>query len=188
MAKANAALSRWVVDQAAASYGPAAERIAELGPGPGIGLEALLAQYPDARVWGVDISTLMLSASRKRNRAAVDAGRLTLLEGGVATLGSCAPLDIVMANHVLYFWRDPVAELTELRSSLRPGGLLALGYQLRANMPAMAQKRFPEAGHRVYETDADVAAIASAAGFSTVLHQVKGSSEAPEGRVMLATA
>lgn len=188
MAKGNAALSHWVVDRAADHLGGAPERVAELGPGPGVGLEALLAKFPDAKVWGIDISSVMLSQSRKRNRAAVEAGRLTLLEGGIATVGACAPADVVMANHVLYFWKDPVAELAELRSFLRPGGLLALGYQLRPNMPAMAQKRFPAAGHRLYETEAEVTAVAMAGGFSSVVHEVKGPAEAPEGRIMVATA
>ena len=188
MAKGNAALSRWVVEQAATHHGAPVSRVAELGPGPGVGLEALLAQFPDAQVWGIDRSSVMLSQSRKRNRAAVTAGRLTLLEGGVPTLGASAPADIVMANHVLYFWPDPTAELTELRSFLRPGGLLALGYQLRQNMPAMAQKRFPAAGHRLYEAEDDVTTAAVAAGFGSVTHLVKGTAEAPEGRVMLATA
>jgi trans-aconitate methyltransferase len=188
MAKGNAALSHWVVDRAADHLGRAPERIAELGPGPGVGLEALLTKFPDPKVWGIDISSLMLSQSGKRNRAAVEAGRLTLLEGGIAALGACAPADLVMANHVLYFWKDPVAELTALRSFLRPGGLLALGYQLRPNMPAMAQKRFPAAGHRLYETEADVTAVALAGGFTSVAHEVKGPAEAPEGRIMLATA
>ena len=188
MAKGNAALSHWVVDQSAAHLGRAPERISEVGPGPGVGLEALLAKFPDAQVWGIDISSVMLSQSRKRNQAAVDAGRLTLLEGGVAAVSACAPADIVMANHVLYFWKDPVAELADLRSFLRPGGLLALGYQLRPNMPALAQKRFPAAGHRLYETEADVTAVAVAGGFNSVVHEVKGPAEAPEGRIMLATA
>jgi trans-aconitate methyltransferase len=188
MARGNAALSRWVVEQAAARHGEAVGRVAELGPGPGVGLEALLARFPDAQVWGIDISSVMLAQSTKRNRAAVAAGRLTVLEGGVAALGSVAPVDVVMANHVLYFWSDPVAELAEIRSSLRPGGLLALGYQLRANMPPMAQKRFPVAGHRLYETEDDVTAVALAAGFGSVEHVVKGPADAPEGRVALATA
>ncbi|MGN6252915.1 MAG: class I SAM-dependent methyltransferase [Marmoricola sp.] len=187
MAKGNAALSRWVVDRIVAHHGTAA-RVAEIGPGPGVGLEALLGAFPDAHVWGIDLSTLMLSQSRRRNRAAVDAGRLTLLEGGVASVSACAPADVVMANHVLYFWQEPVAELTDLRSFLRPGGLLALGYQLRENMPALAQRRFPAAGHRLYETEADVTGVVVAAGFTAVAHEVKGPAAAPEGRVVLATA
>jgi trans-aconitate methyltransferase len=188
MARGNAELSRWVVQQAAAHHPSAVERVAEVGPGPGVGLEALLAQFPDAQVWGVDISAVMLSQSRKRNRAAVNAGRLTLLEGAVPALGASQPADIVMANHVLYFWREPAAEMAQVRSYLRPGGLLALGYQLRQNMPAMAQRRFPPAGHRLYESDDDVGSVAIAAGFGSVTHVVKGPAEAPEGRVMLATA
>jgi trans-aconitate methyltransferase len=188
MAKGNAALSRWVVDQAAAHHGDAVGRVAELGPGPGVGLEALLARFPDAQVWGIDISTVMLKQSGKRNRSAVTAGRLTLLEGGVPALHASAPADIVMANHVLYFWQDPGQELTRIRECLAPGGVLALGYQLAPDMPAMAQKRFPPAGHRLYEEVGAVTALAEAAGFASVSQVVKGPDDAPEGRVMLATA
>ena len=188
MAKGNADLSRWVVEQAGARLGDEVRRVAELGPGPGVGLELLLARFPDAKVWGIDLSPVMLGQSRKRNRAAVDAGRLTLLEGGVPALSESRPADLVMANHVLYFWHDPTHELAQVRTALRPGGLLALGYQLRTNMPAMAQKRFPPAGHRLYESDDEVTELATAAGFASVEHVVKGAPAAPEGRVMLATS
>jgi trans-aconitate methyltransferase len=188
MARGNAELSRWVVQQATAHHDDGVSRVAELGPGPGVGLEALLAEFPAAQVWGVDLSSVMLSQSRKRNRSAVTAGRLTLLEGGVSALSASAPADIVMANHVLYFWRDPAAEMAQVRDFLRPGGLLALGYQLKPNMPAMAQRRFPPAGHRLYEADDEVTRLATAAGFGSATHVVKGPAEAPEGRVMLATA
>lgn len=137
---------------------------------------------------GGNLSSLMLSQSRKRNRTAVDAGRLHLLEGGVPALSDSKPADLVMANHVLYFWPDPVAELAQIRGYLRPGGLLALGYQLRENMPAMAQRRFPPAGHRLYDSDDEVTALATAAGFVSVEPVIKGTPTAPEGRVVLATA
>ena len=158
------------------------------GPGPGVGLQALLAQFPDAQVWGVDVSAVMLSQARKRNQSEVTAGRLTLLEGGVSALSASEPADIVMANHVLYFWQNPAAEMAQIRGSLRPGGLLALGYQLKQNMPAMAQRRFPPAGHHLYEADDEVSRLAIVAGFGSVTHVVKGPTDAPEGRVMLATA
>jgi trans-aconitate methyltransferase len=51
MARGNAELSRWVVQQAAAHHSDTVTHVAELGPGPGVGLEALLARFPDARVW-----------------------------------------------------------------------------------------------------------------------------------------
>lgn len=150
-------------------------------------MEALLAQFPDAHVWGIDQSSLMVSQARKRNRSALAAGRLTLIQGGSSALHASAPADIVMANHVVYLWQDPVAEMARIRGVLAPGGILALGYQLRANMPALAQKRFPRTGHRLYDTDDELNSLASTAGFTSVRHLVKGSPQAPEGRIMLAT-
>jgi SAM-dependent methyltransferase len=188
MAKGNADLSRWVVQQAKSYADGPALRVAELGPGPGIGLEALLAQFEQAHVWGVDLSSVMLSQSRTRNHVAVAAGRLTLVEGDTSALSASQPADLVMANHVIYFWRDPAAEMSLIRGYLRPGGLLALGYQLRQNMPALAKKRFPPAGHRLYETEDELTQLATAAGFTSITHRVKGSADAPEGRVTLATA
>jgi trans-aconitate methyltransferase len=188
MARGNGELSRWAVQQVKSSHEGAAGRIAELGPGPGIGLEALLTQFRDAHIWGIDLSPVMLSQARKRALSQVEAGRLTLIEGNTSELAQVAPADIVMANHVLYFWPDPQAEMEQIRGLLRPGGLLAVGYQLRRNMPQIAQKRLPPAGHLLYDTDEDVARLARAAGFSSVAHRVKGTVEAPPGRVMLAVA
>ena len=81
MARANGDFSRWVPEQIAEHYHASTGRIAELGPGPGIGLEAALRMFPQARVWDIDPSREMLSQSSKRNLAEVRAGRLTLTEG-----------------------------------------------------------------------------------------------------------
>lgn len=143
MGRANAGFSRWVIEQIAEHYRGTTDQIAELGPGPGIGLEAALRQFPQARVWGIDPSPEMLSQSKKRNLAEARAGRLTLTEGGTASLAAIGPVDVVIANHVLYFWHQPADELAAIHAALRPGGLLALGYQLKQNMPQMAQKHFP---------------------------------------------
>jgi trans-aconitate methyltransferase len=188
MAKGNAGLSRWVVQLAAAHHRGAVSRVAELGPGPGVGLEALLAQFAEAQVWGVDVSSVMLSQSRKRNQSAVASGRLTLLEGGASALRASEPVDLVMANHVVYFWQDPADEMAQIRGFMQPGGLFALGYQLKQNMPTMAQRRFPAAGHRLFEADGELTGLAMSAGFESVTHFVKGSAEAPQGRLMLASA
>ena len=56
------------------------------------------------------------------------------------------------------------------------------------DMPAMARKRFPPAGHQLYETVDELTDLVTAAGFSSVSHAVKGSERAPEGRVVLAVA
>lgn len=187
MARRNAEFSRWVMQQAG-EHCPDPGKIAELGPGPGVGLQEALRRFRGARVWGIDPSPEMLSQSRRRNLAEVEAGRLALVHGSVASLAEIAPIDVVAASHVLYFWHQPAGELLAVHRSLRPGGLLALGYQLRQNMPPMAQKHFPPQGHLLYESDDQVARLLRSAGFAAVSHKVKGPPAAPEGRVALATA
>jgi len=188
MARANGPFNRWVVEQLRDSYGAGGRaRVAELGAGPGVGLQALLRQFPEASVWGIDQSSTMLRQAGRRNRAELKAGRLSLLEGGTSTLAEVAPADIVMANHVVYFWHEPEAEMSAIRRNLRPGGLLALGYQLRSNMPAIAQERFPLEGHLLYESNQDLDKLLAAAGFASIDFRVRGPALAPEGRVALAT-
>jgi len=177
MARSNGDFNRWVVDELRKEYRDQPARIVELGPGPGVGLEAALRAFPSTRLWGVDPSPEMLSQSRKRNRAGVASGRLTLVAG-----------DVVMANHVLYFWHQPSAELEQLHRFLRPGGIIGLGYQLRLNMPKPAQTSFPKHGHVLYDSDEEVERLLSDAGFATMHTEIKGSADAPEGRLTIATA
>jgi trans-aconitate methyltransferase len=188
MARSNGDFNRWVVEELGKQYQGQPARIVELGPGPGVGLEAALRMFPNARLWGVDPSPEMLSQSRKRNLGDAESGRLTLLEGNVASLAELAPIDIVMANHVLYFWHHPSAELAQLHGFLRPGGLLAVGYQLRLNMPKPAQTNFPKLGHLLYDSEDAVTRLLREAGFTSVSLLMKGTPDAPGGRLALATA
>lgn len=184
MARRNAPFNRWLVGELAKHDVGGAARIVELGSGPGIALEEALRVFAHAQVWGVDRSAQMLTQARKRNIVHVRDGRLTLLKGDVSSLAKLAPIDMVLAVHVLYFWHEPLAELSRLRGFLRPGGLLALGYQLRRQMPPVSQKNFP----KVYESDDELTTLLREAGFMSVDILVKGSQEAPEGRLALATA
>jgi trans-aconitate methyltransferase len=186
MAKSNAPFSEWVVGEIRLAHPTEASRIVELGSGPGVGLQETLRQFPSAQVWGVDPSREMLSQARKRNAAAITTGRLSLIHGDPSSLESLAPVDIVFANHVLYFWHEPVKELQRLRHAVLSGGLVGLGYQLRGNMPSMAQTQFPRLGHILYDAEGDVEALFREAGFKTVTHRVKGSTERPEGRLTVA--
>jgi hypothetical protein len=130
----------------------------------------------------------MLSQSRRRNLHEVRSRRLILIEGDIPWLLKLAPVDLVIATHVLYFWHRPAEELALIRSGLRAGAFLALGYQLRPHMPRIAQRNFPKEGHVLYETDDEVSAIINQAGFKSPEFVVKGPTNAPEGRLVLAKA
>jgi trans-aconitate methyltransferase len=186
MARRNAALNRLLIAQVASRIGPP-RVLAELGFGPGVSLSALLATFPDAQVVGVDPSADLAGRAAARNRIAVQAGRLRLLQGDVSVLAPYAPIDLILAVHVLYFWHDPVSELKAIATLLRPGGDLALGYRLRQDMPTVAQQDFPREGHRLYESDREVAALLDAAGLAVRHEAVFGRADSPAGRLLLAS-
>ena len=187
LASGNAPFNMWLVQEIAELRSPDVRRIVEIGPGPGIAIQELLRTFAEAQIWGVDLSPEMLAQSRKRNLEHINSGRLILIEGDPSSLSRLAPLDLVLAAHVLYFWQRPAAELAQIRGALRPGGCLALGYQLRQNMPPGSQRNFLKEGFRLYESDDDVATLLREADFKNVSFVIKGPSEAPEGRLALAT-
>ena len=113
---------------------------------------------------------------------------MTLLAGSVTSLAELGPIDIVLAVHVIYFWHRPETELSRIHAGLRPGGMLALGFQLRQHMPPMAQNNFPREGHILYGSEGDLTKLLQQAGFANIRYLVKGSPESPDGRLALAVA
>lgn len=185
MAKGNADFNGWVVDTVRAELEP--HRILELGFGPGIATAQLLTAFPTAQMSGVDRSAAMVAEATGRNRAAIAANRLRLVRGEVSAVSTFAPLDLILAVHVLYFWVDRVAPLKQLRAALAPRGILALGLLLKADMPATARESFPQIGGRLYETEDDVRRVLLAAGFTAVEFRIKPDAPALRGRLAVAT-
>lgn len=188
MARSNGALNRWVVQQIGLLGLQNVERVIEIGPGPGLCLHEVLHAFPDAHVWGVDPSPEMLAQARRRNAAEVRSGRLTLLLGDVTSLAELPRADLILACHVIYFWHQPVCELSLIREALHPGSRFALAYQLRSDMPPVSQREFPKQGHLLYDDDDQVSTLLGRAGFRDLTLLVKGSRQKPEGQMALSKA
>ena len=90
----------WTADVVAARAG---ERVLEVGCGHGV-LVALLAERA-GQVLGVDRSATMIAAARRRNRSAIDAGRVRVQAAALrdAELGA-EPFDVVVSVNVRAFW------------------------------------------------------------------------------------
>ena len=110
----------------------AQDRVLEIGFGPGIAIQEFARRATSGLVVGVDHSEVMVHQARKRNAAAVSAGRVDLRLGSADALPAFdAPFDKILAVNSLMFWDDPVARVKELHDLLRPGGQLAIAYQPR---------------------------------------------------------
>jgi SAM-dependent methyltransferase len=128
--RSNRRRNRWVVSLLDVR---ATDRVLEIGFGPGLALADLARRAARGTVYGIDHSAGMVRQARRRNAAAVRAGRVRLVHTSVELLPAFdAPLDAVVAVNTVGFWPDPERRLRELRSLLRPGGRIALASQPRS--------------------------------------------------------
>lgn len=131
--------NRWTVELLELKPG---EKVLELGPGPGVTLALLLERVGDGRVVGVDHSAVMLAQCARRNRAALDAGHLTLIESTFSALPPLpGPFDAILAVNSLQFDGLGHETLTAITAHLAPGGRFAITFQPRGANPTAAKAR-----------------------------------------------
>jgi ubiquinone/menaquinone biosynthesis C-methylase UbiE len=150
----NVARNRWAVDLL--NVQPT-DRVIELGCGPGVAIAALATRATHGLVVGVDASRVMIAQAGRRNKAAVAAGRVRLINAPVERLSVRDGLfDAALAVNTVGIWPEPAARLSELGQLLRPGGRIAL----------VSQPRCPGAtAATTAAAAAELAALLTEAGF-----------------------
>lgn len=123
-----------------------AERVFDLGCGPGNSTELLNERFPDAEVIGVDSSADMLRQARERLP-----GR-SFVQGELTTWSPPERTDLLFGNAVFQWVPDHPAVLARLLKALPTGGVLAVQMPDNTSEPALAlmrevAERGPYAGH-----------------------------------------
>ena len=144
--------------------------ILEIGFGPGVSTRFAAEKATQGFVAGIDHSETMVQAARKRNLENIQAGRMELEQGDVASLPyPDETFDKVFSLHSIYFWNKPVECLQELRRVLKPGGLLAITILPKDRWSELQQR---ETNLRTLYFSADLVAMFGAAGFREVRVEV----------------
>jgi SAM-dependent methyltransferase len=110
----------------------AEEHILEVGCGPGVAAALVCERLGRGRLTAIDRSSTAIERARKRNTAALAAGKLDLRRINLADLEPAGGerFDAILAVNVNLFWTGPAeAELTVLARTLRPGGRVVLVYE-----------------------------------------------------------
>src|SRR5436305_3501199 len=121
--------NRWVVSLLGVQP---TDRVLEIGFGPGVAV-AELVRAGAGHVYGADHSPVMLRQASRRNAAAIQAGRVTLVNAPADRLPAAleGPFDAILAVNSLWFWPAPAERLTDLRRRLASGGCIAIASQPR---------------------------------------------------------
>ena len=107
-----------------------AHSVIDLGCGPGNSTEALAACYPQATISGIDSSSDMIEAARRR---------LPHIGFAIADLQAwkdAGPFDVILANAVLQWVDNHESLLPRLVERLAPGGALAVQMPDNLDEPA----------------------------------------------------
>ena len=142
------------------------DRLLEVGCGGGAFLRRALESGCSAT--GVDHSPEMVRLTREQNQAALEGGRLTVLEGDAGSLPvNDGAFTKCVCTTAFPFFSDPRAALREMHRALAVGGQLALFMDTAAlrGTPA-APEPFASRG-RFYEPN-ELSDLVRAAGFSDV--------------------
>ncbi len=106
------------------------ERVLEIGPGPGVALEAIARRLPNGRVTGLDPSPVMRSMAEARLRRKFPPERYRLEAGEVGALPfPDASFDAIYSANSVQLWAPLDAALREITRVAAPGARLVLGAQ-----------------------------------------------------------
>jgi ubiquinone/menaquinone biosynthesis C-methylase UbiE len=101
--------------------------ILDVGCGGGRTIEKLAAMAADGKVYGVDYAEGSVGASRSKNAAAIQAGRVKIKQASVSQLPFADnKFDLVTAIETQYYWPDLPKDMQELLRVLKPGGTLLI--------------------------------------------------------------
>lgn len=117
----------------------AAARVLEIGFGPGVDLRRVSERV--ASVAGIDASEVMLAQASRRNRGAIEAGRMDLRLGSMLSLPFGEEFDAAYSINTLPFARDWAAAFAEMHRVLKPGGQLLIAVQPRSKNVTASEMR-----------------------------------------------
>ena len=142
-----------------------ADHVLDIGFGGAFTLPRMAVLVHAGKVYGLDASETMVQQAEKLFHRLVEQGKLELQLGDLAKLPyHDGAFDKVCTVNTLYFWPNPIQNLTEIRRVIKHGGRLVVAFRSREKMEQM--KTFLH-GFTLY-APAEVSVLLEQAGFKQV--------------------
>ncbi|MEK3934714.1 class I SAM-dependent methyltransferase [Sporosarcina sp. FSL W7-1349] len=162
MASTNVEKNKWTISLLNIQ---SSDYVLEIGFGPGIATELVSKVIHDGHYVGIDYSDVMLRQARKRNKKALQEGKVTLKLEEVSNISpSDLKFDTVFSVNSIIFWEDPVNSLKRIRKVMKPKGLIAL--TVLPYMKGATEETSIKLG-------SDISQYLKQAGFSTIKTELK---------------
>jgi len=139
--------------------------VVELGPGSGLHVPALLAQHPESRYLGLDISGTMVNYANTHVQHKNASFKELAIENGFAKLPvESGKADLIFTANTIYFWDAALEQAKELYRILKPSGHLYVAF---IDSEDFKQYPFTKYNYTLYTTDA-ATKLLEQAGFQFV--------------------
>jgi ubiquinone/menaquinone biosynthesis C-methylase UbiE len=152
------------------------DRILEIGFGTGKLIYRMARQIEKGIVEGVDLSKVMVSIARKRNKKNIRIGKVKILEGNFDEMPfGKERFTKACSVNTLYFWPEPVHTAKRIAQILRPDGKLILAFE---DIEQLKQRKLNQEVFHLYSTG-EVQDLLINAGFSknvSIVSRKKGKS------------
>ena len=144
------------------------EQVLDCGCGGGANIAVFLERLPEGAVTGLDYSTVSVEKAWAVNRAAIEAGRCSVVQGNVQELPfEDAQFEIVTAFETIYFWKDLAHCFAEIHRVLKSGGVFMITNETSGKTGAHEKWVKIVDGMSVY-TGEELEALLTESGFARV--------------------
>jgi ubiquinone/menaquinone biosynthesis C-methylase UbiE len=142
-----------------------ADAVLDVGCGPGVAVALAARRATHGVVVGADPSPVMLAQARRRNRAAIAAGRVDVVSAAAEQLPFAdGRFTAAFSVNAIAQWADPATGIAELHRVLGPGARLLLAFRAQRDSSATD----PHAHGAGAEQITELTDLLRAAGFATV--------------------
>lgn len=124
------------------------DNVLEIGPGNGALADYVHRKAKRVHYIGADISETMVAEANRINQSGIDEGnmRFVLTDGNTLPFVS-ESFDKVFTVNTLYFWKNPSAQLADIRRVMNVSGVFCLSFASRTFMERLP---FTPYGFRLY--------------------------------------